>query len=81
MSRGILEMLWSATTLVFAIPVVLAGVELLLHGDHLIGVGLLAVALIMVVIDQYVTTPGDLPVLAANKLAGGIALPPEEKES
>lgn len=79
MSQGILEMVGSAVTLVFAIPLVLAGVELLLRGSRFIGVGLVSVALGMVILDQYITTPGDLPALIVTKLVGAIARPPDEE--
>mgnify|MGYP006283055323 CR=1 FL=1 len=79
MSQGILEMLGSMATLIFAIPLALAGGELLFRGNLPIGVGLLAVALAMIVVDQYVVTPGDLPVLIASKLGGAVAEPPDEE--
>lgn len=79
MSQGILEMVGSMVTLVFAIPLALAGGELLLSGNLPIGIGLLAVALAMIVVDQYVVTPGDLPVLIASKLGGAVAEQPDEE--
>ena len=79
MSQGILEMLGSMATLIFAIPLALAGGELVFRGNLLVGAGLLAVALAMIVVDQYVTTPGDLPVLIASKIAGAVAQPPDEE--
>jgi hypothetical protein len=77
MSWGILEMLGSVTILMVAVPPAFAGAVLLLGGNLVVGVGLLSVALGMVVADQYITTPGDLPALAASKLVG-IVVPDEE---
>jgi hypothetical protein len=77
MSWGILEMLGSVTVLMVAVPPAFAGAALLLGGNLVVGVGLLSVALGMVVADQYITTPGDLPALAASKLVG-IVVPDEE---
>jgi len=79
MSLGILEMLGSVTTLLFAIPLALAGGELLLGGHRFVGVGLLGIALVMVVVDHYVTGPGDLPELVASKLVGAVVQPPDEE--
>jgi hypothetical protein len=78
MSWGILEMIGSVMVLIFAIPAALAGVELLLGGNPL-GAGLLGAALTMVVVDQYVTTFGDLPTLIVSKVVGTVAQPPDEE--
>jgi hypothetical protein len=79
MSVGILEMLGSVTTLLFSITLALAGAELLLGGNLSVGVGLLGMAFAVVVVERYVTTPSDLPVLAASKLVDAIVRPPDEE--
>jgi hypothetical protein len=79
MSWGILEMLGSVTTLILAIPLAYAGAELLLRGDLLLGSGLLGVALVMVVAEQYVTTLSDLPILVASKLVSAVVGSPDEE--
>jgi len=79
MSPGILEMLRSVTTLIFAIPIAYAGAELLFRGDHIVGVALLGVALAMVVADRYVTTLSDLPVVVVSKLVDAAVLSPDEE--
>lgn len=79
MSQGILEMIGSMVTLIFAIPLALAGGELIFRGNLPIGVGLLAVALAMIVVDQFVMTPGDLPVLVASRVAEAVAQQPDEE--
>jgi hypothetical protein len=79
MSWGILETLGSVTVLMVAIPPAFAGAGLLL-GGNLVGVALLGVALAMVAADQYITTPGDLPVLVVSKLVGVVARPPDEEQ-
>jgi len=79
MSSGVLEMVRSVTTLVFAIPLAYAGAELLLRGDLFVGVGLLGVALAMVLVDRYVTTLRDLPVLVGSKLVDVVVRPPDEE--
>jgi len=79
MPSEILELLGSAATLVFALPLVLAGVELLVRGNLPVGVGLLGIAAVMLVVDHYVTSPGDLPAMAASKLVETVVGPPEEE--
>lgn len=79
MSWGISDMLGSATILMFVIPPTYAGVELLLRGNLFVGGGLLCVALAMVVADQYVTTPSDLPALVASRVVSAIVRSPEEE--
>lgn len=79
MSWGILDILGSAMTLIFATTLALAGAELLLGGNLAVGIGLLGVALGMVVLDQYVTTPGDLPALVASKLVDAVVRPPDDE--
>jgi hypothetical protein len=80
MSWGILEMLGSVTILMVAVPPAFAGATLLLGGNLAVGAGLLTVALGMVAADQYITTPGDLPVLVASKFVGIVARQPDEEE-
>lgn len=79
MSWGILDLVGFATMLVFAAPLALAGAELLVRGNRLLGGSLLAAALGMVVVERYITTPGDLPGLILGKLAGVVARPPDEE--
>jgi hypothetical protein len=79
MSWGILEMVGSVAVLIFAIPAALAGVDLFLAGNTLLGVGLVGAALAMVVAEKYVVRPSDLPTLLAEKLVGAVARPPDEE--
>lgn len=79
MSWGILDMLGSVATLVFATPLALAGGELVLGGNLLIGVSLVGVALAMIVVDRYVRTPEDLPAMVAEKLAAVVVRNPDEE--
>jgi hypothetical protein len=79
MSWGILEMLGSVTTLIAVVPLAFAGTALLLGGNLLVGLALLGVAVTMLGVDRYVTTPGDLPVLVATKLVDAIVRPPDEE--
>lgn len=76
---GILGTIGLAGTLIFAIPVVLIGVEKLIEGDPL-GVGFLAIAALMVGLQQFLTTPADLPGNALGKVVGAIAKDPDDEK-
>lgn len=65
---GILDLLALAATLAFALPIGLFGLQLLLDGRVLPGATGVAVAVGLVVVEQYVWTPGDLPEDALSAL-------------
>ena len=77
MGRGILGTVGLAVTLAFAIPVGLLGLDMLTKGDTLLGGGFLAFAVLMVVLQEYLTTPGDIPGRVAGRLVGTVAKEPE----
>lgn len=80
MAKGILGTVGLALTLAFAIPIGLLGLERLLAGDTLVGAGFLGLALLMVAVEEYLTTPMDLPGKLAEKTVGAVAKEPEEKK-
>jgi hypothetical protein len=69
---GIISTLQLVVTLAFALPVGLLGVQFLLSGRIPFGVALVVVALLMVVLEEYVTTPTDAPVEAAETVVGAV---------
>ena len=69
---GILNTLGLVVTLAFALPVALLGVNLVVSGRTTIGVALVVVAVLMVMVKQYVTTPDDVPTAAAEKAVGAV---------
>lgn len=75
---GILNTLGLVMTLAFALPVGLLGVQFLLTGRTVFGVALVVVAVLMVFIKQYVTTPDDVPVAAVEKAAGAVVKDEED---
>jgi hypothetical protein len=77
MGRGILGLVGLAATLAFAVPVGLLGLDMLSKGNTLVGGGFLAVAVLMVVLQEYLTTPGDVPGRVVGRLVGGVAKDPE----
>lgn len=77
MKLGIVQMIELAASLVFAAPLGLFGVSRLLDGDVLLGTGVVTVAVLMVVVPQYLTTPGDMP----GKMLGAVGLGGDTTES
>ncbi|WP_338727091.1 hypothetical protein [Haladaptatus sp. DJG-WS-42] len=72
MGKGILGTIQLAIALAFAIPVGLLGLDMLTRGETLIGAGFIGLAILMIAIEEYITTPGDLPGMAAEKVAGAV---------
>ena len=79
MGRGILGLVGLAVTLAFAIPVGLLGLDMLTKGDTLLGGGFLAFAVLMVLLQERLTTPGDVPGWVAGRLVGRVAKDPEDE--
>lgn len=80
MRLGILETIGLAATLVFAIPVGLYGIETFLSGNRLLGGGLVAVAVLMVVLPRRLTTPADLPGAMLERVVGRAVKEPNQAE-
>ena len=81
MARGITGLIGLGATLVVALPVGLLGIELLGRGRTLPGVGLLAVATLIYAVQEYVTTPGDIPTMLAGSVLGRVVPDPDEVDS
>jgi len=77
MGRGILGLVGLAVTLAFAVPVGLLGLDMLTRGNTTVGGGFVAFAVLMVVLQEYLTTPGDVPGRVAGRLVGSVAKEPE----
>ncbi len=69
---GILNTLGLVVTLAFALPVALLGINLVVSGRTMSGIALCVVAVLMVGLKQYVTTPDDVPTAAAEKTVGAV---------
>lgn len=78
MARSILDTFGLAITLAFALPVAYAGVVLLSEGRTTFGAALLAIAVLMVAIEEYLTTPMDVPGMVAGKVLGRAVKEPDE---
>ncbi|SDR40413.1 DUF7533 family protein [Natronobacterium texcoconense] len=77
---GILDTVKFAGVLVLAIPPALAGLELLVvRGQTLTGGALITLAILLVLVQQRLTTPGDVPGLVARRLVGTVTDEPESE--
>ena len=70
---GLIDLIQLAVTLVFALPLGLFGLNMLLDG-RAVGAGLLLLALLMVVLPHYLWSPpgwGDLAAATVGGITGG----------
>lgn len=72
MPKGIIDTITLAVTVAFALPVGLFGLQFLLSDQLVLGGVFVGIAVLMVVVKEHLTTPGDLPALAAQRIAGTI---------
>ena len=77
---GIISTFGTVITLVLALPVAMLGSFYLVQGQTMWGVAMLVVAALMFAVKTYVTTPDDLPAMAAEQTVGTIAEDPDEDE-
>jgi len=78
MGKGIIGTLGLLGTLVFAIPVAMLGVDFLASGQSTLGLAFVAVAVLMVAVEEYITTPTDIPGAIAARTVDRVIEPPEE---
>ena len=75
---GIFDTFKLAGVLILAIPAALAGLELLLvRGETFVGGALIALAILLVLVQRRLTTPGDVPGLVAKRLLGRVPKEPD----
>ena len=79
MARSILGLVGLAATLVVALPVALLGLDFLVRGQTVMGAGFLAVAGLVVAVEQLLTTPADVPELVAKRTVGRVAKTDDEE--
>ncbi|WP_459194521.1 DUF7533 family protein [Halosimplex sp. J119] len=82
MARSILGLVGLGATLVLAIPVAMLGFDYLViqDGKTATGAALLIAAGLMIAIEEYVTTPGDLTGVVLDKTVGTVAKSPDDDE-
>lgn len=76
---GILDSIGLLASLVFAVPVGVAGGQFLLGGRPALGATLVAVAVLMVIVPQYIIAPQDLPGELAARTVGRAVKDPEDE--
>lgn len=81
MAKGIIEQGQLLVTVVFAATVGMMGVDFLLSGQRLVGGGFLALAILMVLIEEYVTKPTDLATETVTKAVGTVLTDPDESDT
>jgi hypothetical protein len=80
MAKGVLGTIGLALTLAFAIPVALLGLQFLaLDGQPVPGVAFLAIAVLMVAVEEYLTTPTDVPGMILGKTVSTVVDEPTEE--
>jgi hypothetical protein len=80
MRLGLLATIQLAATVIFAGPVGLFGLTRLTEGDLILGGGLIAVAIAMVALPQYLTTPGEIPMKIVERVVGRAIVTPDDDE-
>lgn len=78
MTRGIVGTLQLLGTVVLAAPLALLGVQFLVSGRELTGGVFLALAAAMIALEEYLTTPQDVPAEVAERAVGSVV--EDEKE-
>ncbi|MFP9193261.1 DUF7533 family protein [Natronosalvus vescus] len=78
---GLFDTIKLVGVLIFAIPAALAGLEMVATGSRpYIGSALIVCAVVLVLVQRRLTTPGDVPGLLAKKVTGSAARTPEREE-
>jgi hypothetical protein len=78
---SITGLLGLAVTLAFALPVALLGIQFLGDGRTIFGAGFLGIAALMILINEYVASPSDLPGMIAGKVVGTVAKEPKKPDN
>lgn len=76
---GIIDTIKLAGVLIFAIPAALAGLEFVfVRGQTVVGVILLGLAIGLVLVEQYLTLPTDIPGLIIKRVVGSVSKKPDD---
>jgi hypothetical protein len=78
MALGILDTFGLAGSLIFALPLGIFGIDALLRGETFLGAFCVVVAVAMVALPHYLTTPTDVVGGATQRVAGKAVKSPEE---
>jgi len=81
MARSLFGLVGLGATLIFALPAAMLGLDyLLLQGRPTAGAGLIVIAILMIVVEEHITTPMDLPTMVADRTVGKLASTPDDDE-
>jgi hypothetical protein len=78
MGKGIVGTITMFGTVAVAAMIGMMGADFFFRGQRLVGAGFVGFAILMVLVEEYVTTPGDLATEAATGAAGAIVATPED---
>lgn len=81
MGKGIIGTVTLLGTVAFAIPVALFGLQKLGQGDTTLGVAFVAFAILMVLVEEHIMTPGDIPAEIASRTVGKVAKTDDGEET
>lgn len=76
---GVLDTIQTAAATVLAAPIALLGASFLLDGQ-LAGLGFLAIAVLLVVVQRALVTPEDIPGEVATRVVGRVVRDPEAED-
>lgn len=80
MAMGITESVQLAASLIFAIPLGIFGIQTLLDGNTFLGGVVVVVAVLMVLLPRFLTTPTDVPGAVAEKAVGTAVKHPDDDD-
>lgn len=80
MSRGLVATLQLAASVVVAVPVAAFGLFQFAEGSPRLGGLFLALAVGVVVFEEVVTSPWDLPAVVAERVGDRLLKPPDDEE-
>jgi hypothetical protein len=80
MGRGIIGTIQLGIAVALAVPVAMLGVQFLVEGRTPMGIAFLGIAALMVGVEEYLTTPGDVPGMVASRVAGRVVKEPDSDE-
>jgi len=74
MARSLFGLVGLGATLMFALPAAMLGLEyLLIRQQPVVGGGLVLIAALMILVEERITTPTDLPTMVADRTVGKLA--------
>ena len=77
---GLLDLLALGATLLFALPIGVFGVQLLLDGRTVVGLVGVAIAVGLVLVEQYLWTPGDVTGDVGSTIVSRLVGPADRKK-